>query len=164
MKANRKFIRGDNDEAVSPVIAVILMVAITVVLAATVYVWVSGFGAQSSQPAKAIALTSAGAIDSTTHAGDFMKSYTVSSASPGMKYSDMSLALSGTPLTFASTACAPAANGDWAACSGTTARTATSLVSAGDTIIFRSADTPSGSTLRIVDPNSNSVMLTLTVS
>jgi flagellin-like protein len=29
---------------VSPVIAVILMVAITVVLAATVYVWVSGFG------------------------------------------------------------------------------------------------------------------------
>lgn len=32
-----------NDEGVSPVIAVILMVAITVVLAATVYVWVSGF-------------------------------------------------------------------------------------------------------------------------
>jgi flagellin-like protein len=31
------------DDAVSPVIAVILMVAITVVLAATVYVWVSGF-------------------------------------------------------------------------------------------------------------------------
>ncbi|MHB8585415.1 MAG: archaellin/type IV pilin N-terminal domain-containing protein [Thermoplasmatota archaeon] len=38
-----------NDEAVSPVIAVILMVAITVVLAATVYVWVSGFGASGSQ-------------------------------------------------------------------------------------------------------------------
>lgn len=31
-------------DAVSPVIAVILMVAITVVLAATVYVWVSDFG------------------------------------------------------------------------------------------------------------------------
>ncbi|HHH77670.1 MAG TPA: type IV pilin, partial [Thermoplasmatales archaeon] len=29
---------------VSPIIAVILMVAITVVLAATIYVWVSGFG------------------------------------------------------------------------------------------------------------------------
>lgn len=31
------------DTAVSPVIAVILMVAITVVLAASVYVWISGF-------------------------------------------------------------------------------------------------------------------------
>lgn len=33
----------ERDSGVSPVIAVILMVAITVVLAATVYVWVSGF-------------------------------------------------------------------------------------------------------------------------
>ena len=37
------FIRKD-DKAVSPVIAVILMVAITVVLAGVLYVWVSGFG------------------------------------------------------------------------------------------------------------------------
>lgn len=43
MKAN-KFAIEQDDQAVSPVIAVILMVAITVVLAATVYVWVSGFG------------------------------------------------------------------------------------------------------------------------
>ena len=57
MKANQKFL--SRDQAVSPVIAVILMVAITVVLAATVYVWVSGFGAQSSTPAKSMALTSA---------------------------------------------------------------------------------------------------------
>ena len=57
MKANRKFLNND-DEAVSPVIAVILMVAITVVLAATVYVWVSGFGANSSQPARSVALSS----------------------------------------------------------------------------------------------------------
>ena len=41
MKANQKFLNND-DEAVSPVIAVILMVAITVVLAATVYVWQNG--------------------------------------------------------------------------------------------------------------------------
>ncbi|MHB8604919.1 MAG: archaellin/type IV pilin N-terminal domain-containing protein [Thermoplasmatota archaeon] len=47
MKANQKFIQSD--DAVSPVIAVILMVAITVVLAATVYVWVSGFGSQGKQ-------------------------------------------------------------------------------------------------------------------
>jgi archaeal type IV pilus assembly protein PilA len=37
-----------DDDGVSPVIAVILMVAITVVLAAVVYVWVSGFGTTGS--------------------------------------------------------------------------------------------------------------------
>jgi len=40
MKANRKF--KDGEEAVSAVIGVILMVAITVAIAATVYVYVSG--------------------------------------------------------------------------------------------------------------------------
>ncbi len=40
MKANRKVI--DGEEAVSAVIGVILMVAITVAIAATVYVYVSG--------------------------------------------------------------------------------------------------------------------------
>ncbi|MHB8604922.1 MAG: archaellin/type IV pilin N-terminal domain-containing protein [Thermoplasmatota archaeon] len=41
-----------NDRAVSPVIAVILMVAITVVMSATVYAWVTGFGSQGKQGAK----------------------------------------------------------------------------------------------------------------
>jgi flagellin-like protein len=41
MKANKKFIDGE-EEAVSAVIGVILMVAITVAIAATVYVYVSG--------------------------------------------------------------------------------------------------------------------------
>jgi len=41
MKANRRFIEGEED-AVSAVIGVILMVAITVAIAATVYVYVSG--------------------------------------------------------------------------------------------------------------------------
>jgi flagellin-like protein len=41
MKKKKKCIRKD-DEAVSPVIAVILMVAITVVLAGVLYVWVNG--------------------------------------------------------------------------------------------------------------------------
>jgi flagellin-like protein len=40
MKANRKFV--EDEEAVSAVIGVILMVAITVAIAATVYVYVSG--------------------------------------------------------------------------------------------------------------------------
>jgi flagellin-like protein len=51
MKANRKFIEGD-ERAVSAVIGVILMVAITVAIAATVYVYVSGMigGTQQSGP------------------------------------------------------------------------------------------------------------------
>jgi flagellin-like protein len=47
MKANRKFIEGE--EAVSAVIGVILMVAITVAIAATVYVYVSGMIGTSPQ-------------------------------------------------------------------------------------------------------------------
>jgi archaeal type IV pilus assembly protein PilA len=46
MKANRKFVNAT--EAVSPVIAVILMVAITVVLAATVFVLVSDIGSNTA--------------------------------------------------------------------------------------------------------------------
>ncbi len=41
MKANRRFIKGE-EEAVSAVIGVILMVAITVAVATTVYVYVNG--------------------------------------------------------------------------------------------------------------------------
>lgn len=51
MKANRKF--KEADDAVSAVIGVILMVAITVAIAATVYVYVSGMigGTEDSSPA-----------------------------------------------------------------------------------------------------------------
>lgn len=53
MKANRKFIEAD-DEAVSAVIGVILMVAITVAIAATVYVYVSGMIGTSPESAPEI--------------------------------------------------------------------------------------------------------------
>lgn len=59
MKANRKFVNAD--EAVSPVIAVILMVAITVVLAATVFVLVSDIGSNTSKSAPAMSIR---AVDS----------------------------------------------------------------------------------------------------
>ena len=50
MKANQKFAQAD--DAVSPVIGVILMVAITVVLAAVVFVLVNGLteGVENSEP------------------------------------------------------------------------------------------------------------------
>src|SRR5207245_8322882 len=55
-------------------ISVILMVAITVVLAATVYVWVSGFGSQPQAPARSVSLTSNAPL------ANNLKTYTVSSA------------------------------------------------------------------------------------
>ena len=50
MKANRKFV--EEKEAVSAVIGVILMVAITVAIAATVYVYVSGLATAPSSEAE----------------------------------------------------------------------------------------------------------------
>jgi len=50
-----------NKEAVSPVIGVILMVAITVVLAAVLYVWVSGFMGGGGAMTPTMAMSSAAA-------------------------------------------------------------------------------------------------------
>ena len=55
MKANRKFKK--DEEAVSAVIGVILMVAITVAIAATVYVYVSGMLGGGTQKTPDIAFT-----------------------------------------------------------------------------------------------------------
>ena len=161
MKANRKFLHGDED-AVSPVIAVILMVAITVVLAATVYVWVSGFGTNNSAPAKTIALASNGALSGG------VKEYVVASASPGLRWSDMSFTLGGTPLAISDaadpclTATADLGSNEYMPCTGArVAETGTAVVNAGDILRFEAA---SGDTLRVLDGNSNSIILTITVS
>ncbi len=63
MKANHKFI--NEEEAVSPVIAVILMVAITVVLAATVFVLVNDLGKNVGQTGPSLGLVSDSAGSST---------------------------------------------------------------------------------------------------
>lgn len=55
MKANRKF--KQEQEAVSAVIGVILMVAITVAIAATVYVYVSGMIGTGTQSTPSISMT-----------------------------------------------------------------------------------------------------------
>ena len=158
VKANQCY-RRDDDEAVSPVIAVILMVAITVVLAATVYVWVSGFGAQSGNPQKSLSLTSSGALSNT------WKNYTVASATSGMKWSDVAFTLNGAPYAFDGTASCSTptlAASSYAVCHGGTAQTsAATVVAAGDTIMLKGIS--GGQTLRIVDAQANSVMLTLTI-
>jgi len=61
MKANQAF--KANDEAVSPVIGVILMVAITVVLAAVVFVLVSNLSKGGSQSAPNLAINTDDTLD-----------------------------------------------------------------------------------------------------
>ena len=84
MKANRKFIEAD-DEAVSAVIGVILMVAITVAIAATVYVYVSGMIGTSPQSAPNIQFVK----------DDVNNKLTVAKAEPGnIKWSDLVITFS----------------------------------------------------------------------
>jgi flagellin-like protein len=78
MKANRKFIRAD-ERAVSAVIGVILMVAITVAIAATVYVYVSGMIGGTKTQTPNVACTT----DSTTN------KVTVATADANIKWKDI---------------------------------------------------------------------------
>lgn len=157
MKANRKFLR-DEDEAVSPVIAVILMVAITVVLAATVYVWVSGFNTGGGA-ARTMSLSSAGVLASDT------KTYVVASVSPGLKWDEVDFSLDGTKLDYANP---PTAAGEFEYCvilegADCNATEPAAVINAGERI--KVADTGlSGQTLRMIDASSNSIMGTLVVS
>ena len=75
-----------NKEAVSPVIGVILMVAITVVLAAVLYVWVSGFMTTTTGGVYAI---STGSWSGSTN--NLTASVSVISTTPssGIKWSDI---------------------------------------------------------------------------
>lgn len=119
------------DEAVSPVIAVILMVAITVVLAAVVYVWVSGMG-EGSEMARSLSLQSSGSDASGAN-------FTVISATPGLPWNELRFLVDG-----------EAANVTMP--SGT--------VNAGDVFRVNGSGL-SGKTLSVVDAPSNSVVISL---
>jgi len=81
MKANRKFKEAD-ERAVSAVIGVILMVAITVAIAATVYVYVSGMIGGGADKAPDMAFSR-----QTTPT----KGITLVSADPGLDWSDFTV-------------------------------------------------------------------------
>jgi flagellin-like protein len=80
MKANRKFIQAD-ERAVSAVIGVILMVAITVAIAATVYVYVSGMIGGTKTQTPNVACTT----DATAN------KITVATADAAIKWKDVKL-------------------------------------------------------------------------
>ncbi|RLF43157.1 MAG: hypothetical protein DRN18_00805 [Thermoplasmata archaeon] len=80
MKANRKFVEGR--EAVSAVIGVILMVAITVAIAAAVYIYISGILTTTPKSTPAVPLSSAPSGTDCT--------ITVSTSEPGIKWNSTS--------------------------------------------------------------------------
>jgi hypothetical protein len=93
-----------------------------------------------------------------------LKSFLVASASPGLKWSDVTFTLDGATQAISATAtdCSsttPAA-ARYAPC-GPALETAAAVANAGDAVRLNTA---SGQTLRVLDTASNSVMLTLTVS
>lgn len=156
MKANRKF--KSNDDAVSPVIATILMVAITVVLAATVYVWVSGFGSTNSHASRAITLSGDAPLTADGH-----KSFTVSAASTNLRWEDLIITLDGQRLTqngANSTVCTTPTTGQFSACNGPVTKGSTEVLFAGDQLRVTAA---AGQTLRILDIEANAVLFTVTI-
>jgi flagellin-like protein len=83
MKANRKFIIKADERAVSAVIGVILMVAITVAIAATVYVYVSGMIGGTKNQTPNVAFTT----DSTNN------KMTIATSDANIKWSDVVVTL-----------------------------------------------------------------------
>lgn len=74
------------DQAVSPVIAVILLVALTVILAGATFLWVQDFSADQQSPRSLAVMSQGGNL---THAH-----YMVSSASPSLNWTDLAFSLS----------------------------------------------------------------------
>lgn len=145
------------EEAVSPVIAVILMVAITVVLAAVVYVWVSGFSVDSNGGARSLSVTTQPTANSNA-------TFIVTSASASLKWSEVQPQLAGTSLNYANLSASPPGANRWCVSyAGTCAPTQPgATVNAGDIIIVQNTGTLSGATFALIDTKANALMLQMT--
>lgn len=149
--------RTRNDNAVSPVIAVILMVAITVVMAAAVYVWVTGFTGDNNTPAGTLALTQtqpmttddATAAVRCTAGASWCANWTVTSANiPADRLSMTDATNSVGTITCLVNGAAP---------------TSTPL-NAGDRLsCYGSTDPAPGDHMQIADTSANSIILTTTI-
>jgi FlaG/FlaF family flagellin (archaellin) len=121
MKANRKFIEAD-EHAVSAVIGVILMVAITVAIAATVYVYVSGMIGGTKTQTPNVACTT----DATTNR------IQVATADSNIKWTDIVVTVDKAGASYR----AYYANGTAIAAVNNTAGAGVAEVSAGDYILL----------------------------
>lgn len=139
MKANRKFIEAD-ERAVSAVIGVILMVAITVAIAATVYVYVSGMIGGTKTQTPNVASTT----DSTTNR------ITVATADANIKWTDIVVTLDKAGATYQ----VFYANGTDICAVNNTAAAGVAEVSAGDYILLSTYVGNVKATLKYIPTNS----------
>jgi flagellin-like protein len=139
MKANRKFIEAD-ERAVSAVIGVILMVAITVAIAATVYVYVSGMIGGTKTQTPNVASTT----DSTTNR------ITVATADSNIKWTDIVVTVDKAGATYR----VYYANGTAIAAVNNTASAGVAEVSAGDYILLSTYVGNVKATLKYIPTNS----------
>ncbi|MCD6171161.1 MAG: type IV pilin [Thermoplasmata archaeon] len=149
----RKWIK--NKAGVSPIIAIILMVAITVVLAATIYVWVSGFGGGGGE-ALSMSVSQIGNAElrGTGTAKGYYANFTVTALSGNASYSNLRILVGSTNLgTGPATSLT---NGTWTREGGT-------YIQAGDVIEIRMASNPVGQTLQIISTESGSVICSTTI-
>ncbi len=147
MKANRKF--RDADNAVSAVIGVILMVAITVAIAATVYVYVSGMIGGGNEAAPAMAFTVNNADDAIM----------VASADSEIQWNDFSIKTDNAAATINGTAVGTT----WTTIGNTLiAGGATATVGAGDS--FTIAGATGAVTVTVRYDATNSLIGTWTVT
>ncbi len=124
---SKRFAKRMKDSAVSPVIATILMVAITVVLAAVLYVMVSGF---THSPGTA---NSAGLTEASNAANNSTVSIASVSAS-NIHITDLKIVIGGTSYTVT----APAVSGGTIKLSGST-YTVSFVVISGNSITYLQA-------------------------
>lgn len=124
----------EDKTGVSPIIAVILMVAITVVLAATIYVWVSGFGG-GEQSSQSMDFAQMGGVE------DNNATFRISSASQSLDWMDLSFRLDGTAVTDV-----------YLGVSGTVALSGN--IDAGQYFIVESSLCTDGATLEVIFDNS----------
>jgi flagellin-like protein len=139
MKANRKFREAD-DRAVSAVIGVILMVAITVAIAATVYVYVSGMIGGTKNQTPNVACTT----DSTSNR------IQVATADANINWRDIVVTLDKTGATYR----VYYANGTAIAAVNNTAAAGTAQVSAGDYVLLSTTTGNVRATLKYIPTNS----------
>jgi archaeal type IV pilus assembly protein PilA len=152
MKANQAF--KANDEAVSPVIGVILMVAITVVLAAVVFVLVSNLGKTSSST-PTFQLTRDEATDRLS----------VLSADSDADWNRLAIKGSAATTEFALNAATGATGNTVVAVTNTELTGAVDLMGAGEFIEFCGTGADAADiTYTIVDTTANSVIGTFTFS
>ena len=159
---SKKFAKRKKDSGVSPVIATILMVAITVVLAAVLYVMVSGF-THSPGTAQSAGLSVSGAPGSWVVSVDKVSASTIQlqnlkivvSISGGSSHT---YTWSSTTSNWTSTGATPA---DIAYSSVSSSVSGTTDLSAGDSFTIVNTVVVSGSTFEIVDGNSVLASITL---